>query len=122
MFGFRGEHRGGEGAEDLGHGDVGPGATSTLSGQVTPAQVTAPGARPVKWTFKSRPSRLVQIRIGEMGQARDELETLSSLTSNCLLACNVTGTFFKGGGLEIGRRELKILNGLCFVTTESFRG
>lgn len=65
---IQGMAQGEVGAEDLGHGDVGPGATSTLAGQVTPAQVTAPGARPVKWSFKSRPRRLVQIRIGEMGR------------------------------------------------------
>lgn len=29
-----------------------------------------------------------------MGRARDDLETLSSLNSNCLLAYNVNGTFF----------------------------
>lgn len=74
--------------EDVGRGDVGPGAACPLfAGQVTPAQVTAPGARPVQGTFKSRPSLLVRIRTWEMGRARDAPEVLTSLTANnCLLA------------------------------------
>lgn len=101
--------------ENMDSEDVGLGAASTLAGQVTPAQVTAPGSHLINRTLKSPWSLLGPV--WEMDPTRNELGAPSSLASYRMLACDVTVTFPLEGGLKFGglKKKNKRSRFCCFL-------